>query len=508
MTQASPATADLSSCDKEPIRTPGSIQPHGFVLILSERLEVLQASDNLGRLAGVPAEQALGQPLEKVIGPLAVDHIAAGLTPGRLGARPLYLGTVKVEAGRHFDVLGHVWDGVIIAEFEEVERSEAADFRNLYPMIGDFLLKVNEAGTTESLAALAAHHIRCVTGFGRVMVYRFDSDGHGHVMAEARDDSYHSYLGQRFPASDVPSQARALYTVSRIRLIQDANYTPSVLVPAVNPATGQPNDLSFAALRSVSPVHLQYMRNMGTLASMSVSLVVRGKLWGLISCHNAEPRAVAFEQRTACEQLGQILALCIETHEDSHELQFRLEVRRIMVSMLGGLTKSADFIDNMSSVFPDLLRFARAGGVALVADERVLTYGDAPSHKEILALVSWLEGHGHSEVFHTDRLSTLYPPAAAMTHNASGLLAMPISRIHKHYLLWFRPEQVRTVEWAGNPHHKDGATGPLTPRNSFAAWQETIRGASIAWHTAEIELTSEFRTALLGIALERAEQMA
>ncbi|HWJ95763.1 MAG TPA: GAF domain-containing protein, partial [Telluria sp.] len=408
------ATIDLSNCDKEPIRIPGSIQPHGFLLVLSGELVVLQASANVRELIGIEAGAAFGMPLGAIIGEEAAARIGPELASDKLGARPFYLGTVTTGDSRHFDVLGHAWDGVIIAEFEQVRRNAPADFRHLYPLIGDFLLKVNEAGTIESLAQLATQHVRSVTGFGRVMVYQFDPDGHGHVMAESRDESYHSYLGQHFPASDIPAQARELYTLSRIRLIQDANYTPAPLVPALNPATGKPTDLSFAALRSVSPVHLQYMRNMGTLASMSVSLIVRGKLWGLISCHNEGATPVEFEKRTACEQLGQILAMCIETREDAGELQFRLNVRRIMVSMLGGLTQGVDFIDNMSSVFPELIRFARAGGVAIVADDRVLTYGDTPSHAEVQTLVGWLQLRGVSEVFHTDRLSDVYPAAESM----------------------------------------------------------------------------------------------
>jgi light-regulated signal transduction histidine kinase (bacteriophytochrome) len=511
MIQAPAAHLDLSSCDKEPIRTPGSIQPHGFMLTLSRGLEVLQASATLAHWTGIDAGDALGRPLAAVIGAAAAERFGAGLASDTLAARPYYLGTVTLANGLHFDLLAHAWDGVVIAEFEQSPCAEPADFRGLYPLVGDFLLKVSESAGIAALAQLATQHIRSVTGFGRVMAYQFDSDGHGHVLAESIDGAYHSYLGQRFPASDIPAQARELYTLSRIRLIQDANYTPAPLVPPLNPATGKANDLSFAALRSVSPVHLQYMRNMGTLASMSVSLVVRGKLWGLISCHNADPRAVPFEKRATCEQLGQILALCIETREDASELQFRLEVRRTMVSMLGGLTKGADFVDNMSSVFPELIRFARAGGVAIVADDRVLTYGDTPSHDQVQELVNWLGVHGHGEVFHTDRLPSVYPPGQEMMRVASGLLAMPISRIHKHYLLWFRPEVIHTVEWAGDPTHK--APGPddprqLTPRTSFAAWHETIRGTSLPWHDGEIELTVEFRTALLGIALERAEQMA
>jgi light-regulated signal transduction histidine kinase (bacteriophytochrome) len=256
------------------------------------------------------------------------------------------------------------------------------------------------------------------------------------------------------------------------------------------------------------------MRNMHTLASMSVSLMVKGKLWGLISCHNEGPSPVPFEQRTACEQLGQLLALCIESREDAHELQFRLDLRRIMVAMLAGLTQGADFVENLASVFPELLRFARATGVAVVVDDRVLSFGDAPDEQGILGLVDWLAMQHHGDLYHTDNLSAAWPGGASMIRNASGLLAMPISRIHKHYLLWFRPEFVHTIEWAGNPHDKavqaaaGGQTQQLSPRTSFAAWRETIHGTSVPWHGGEIELALEFRTALLGIVLERAEQMA
>lgn len=514
MSTAGPSI-DLSNCDREPIRIPGSIQPHGFLLTLAENLDILQASGNLAAWTGCTAEHALGRPLAEVIGEAAARHATSGLS-SQLGNRPFYIGTVTALNGRHFDVLGHRWDGVTILEFEPVDRPYRADFRELYPSIGEFLLKVNDTACLESLADLACRHIRSVTGFGRVLVYKFDADGHGHVTAEARDDSYASYMGQHFPASDIPAQARELYALSRIRLIQDAGYQPAPLLPPLNPVTGKPNDLSFAVLRSVSPVHLQYMRNMNTMASMSVSLMVKGKLWGLISCHNEASASVPFEKRTACEQLGQILAMCIESREEGEELQFRLEVRRIMLAMLASLSQGNDVVGNLASVFPELLRFARASGAAVVVDDRILVHGDTPAPEYIRELVDWLSTHDHVEVFHTDQLSQEYPPASKMIRKASGLLAIPISRIHKHYLLWFRPEYVHTIEWAGYPHDKlvQSAAAQvslpiqLSPRTSFAAWRETIHGVSRPWHRGEIELALEFRMALLGIVLERAEQMA
>jgi chemotaxis family two-component system sensor kinase Cph1 len=503
----SPATAiDLTDCDKEPIRTPGSIQPHGFLLSLSKQLLVLQATQNLSRLAKVDAQQAIGQPLAQVIGTASARQVEQCLAATALGARPSFLCNVAFESGARFDVLAHEYDQLLILEFETAPLRH--DLRQLYRRVGDLLLKLNDSTSVEDMSLLAAQEIRAVTGFGRVMVYQFDEEGHGHVLAECRDDAYPSYLGQRFPAADIPLQARALYSINRIRLIQDANYTPAQLVPPNNPLTGAPNDLSFAALRSVSPIHLQYMRNMGTLASMSVSLMVKGRLWGLISCHHATPCPVPYDHRTACEQLGQILAMCLESREDAGELQFRLEVRRIMVSMLAGLTQGADFIDNMRSVFPQLLKFARAGGAAILFEDRLLTFGDTPPDAAIRDLVGWLDLNAHGDLFHTDRLASLYPEAAALAANASGLLAMPISRIHQHYLLWFRPEVVHTIDWAGRPPDKGGNPSQLSPRTSFASWRETIHGSSAPWHAGEIELALEFRTALLGLALERAEQMA
>ncbi|GGY06792.1 GAF domain-containing protein [Massilia dura] len=507
MTQASP-TIDLSSCDREPIRTPGSIQPHGCVLALSPQGVIVQVSDNIERYLGMAPVAALGRALADVIGSDAAAQLAPELPLA--AERPSFAATVRLARGA-FDVLMHRYDSLLMLEFEAVTRAGAADFRHLYPLVGNFLQQLNDTDTIETMSARAADEIRTVTGFNRVLVYQFDGEGHGHVLAESGDGNLPSYLGQRFPATDIPRQARELYVSNRIRLIGDADYTPSQLVPRDNPLTGAPNDLSFAALRSVSPVHLQYMRNMGTLASMSVSLMVKGRLWGLISCHNATPCQLTFDKRTACEQLGQILALRIESREVHDELQFRLEVRRIMVSVLAGLTQGANFIENMGNVFPELLQFARAGGAAIIVDDRIVGYGDTPDEPQLRELISWLQVKPHYDVYYTDRLGAEFAPAGAYRQSASGLLAMPISRIHKHYLLWFRPEFVYTIDWAGNPHAKDAAAGSptqLSPRTSFDSWRETVHGTSAPWHPGEIEMALEFRTALLGIALERAEQMA
>lgn len=497
----------LQRCEDEPIRIPGSIQPHGFLLALDPGHVVVQASANLIDHLGVTVESALGRPLAAVAGPEAARWLTEEARHPVAHQRPVYLGTMESPGGRYYDMLAHHHDGLLVCEFEPSSRDGAATFRHMYPLLGDFLNLLTDVNTVVEMCQIAADEIRNLTAFGRVMVYRFNEEGHGEVLAESRDAAYPSYLGQRFPAADIPPQARALYVQNRVRLIHDANYTPAPLAPVNNPLTGQPTDLGFAALRSVSPVHLQYMRNMGTYASMSVSLVVDGRLWGLVSCHHEHPCHVAFGKRSACEQLGQLLALRIASRETADELNFRLDVRRIMVSVLARLTKGVDFIDNLAGVFPELLQFARASGVAVLFNGRIASFGACPDDPALRDLVAWLASIDHGEIFHTDALHQHYQGAAAIQAQASGLLALPISRVHQHYLLWFRAEQVSTIEWAGNPNTKN-EPGKLSPRASFDSWKETVHGRSMPWHPGELELALEFRTALLGIALERAEQMA
>ncbi|TFV92559.1 GAF domain-containing protein [Oxalobacteraceae bacterium OM1] len=499
---------DLTVCDQEPIRIPGSVQPHGFLLALDAERRIVQASDNLAAITGLAPETVLGQPLQAALGDAAAQ-VLKELAQHPVGSRPSYFGTIAVGGRGQFDVLAHVHDGLTLVEFEAAPRTAPADFRMLYPLIGEFLSQLGESSAIEAMSDIAARQIKQVTQFGRVLVYRFDEDGHGHVVAEACDDGYPSYLGHRFPASDIPRQARELYVSSRIRLIPDANYTPARLVPPLNPATGAPTDLSYSALRSVSPIHLQYMRNMHTLASMSVSIVIKGRLWGLISCHHETPRYVPFEARAACEQLAQVLALRIESKEEGDEFQWRLELRRILVSLLAELTKGPDIADHMRTVTPELLRFASAGGAVLYLDGRMTLFGDTPEEADLHALIDWLGANFHGECFHTDALATLIPDAARYARNASGMLALPLSRTHNHYLMWFRPEVIHTINWAGDPHQKTAApAGPLTPRASFATWRETVHGRSEPWRASEIEIALEFRAALLGIVLERAEAMA
>ena len=503
----------VERCAQEPIKVPGSIQPQGFMLVLDEAtLTIVQASDNVQQWLGERAETLLQKPLAPLLAPGFDLRNQLGRLPED-ETFPFHIGDVKLRAGSPYvqgvRLLAHRNDGVLIIEFEPCPQGDPRiEHDDYYPIVRGFVSNLHQATDIPTLLQHSVEQLKRITGFGRVKAYRFDSDGNGEVLAEVVDEGYPSYLGLRFPASDIPRQARELYRTNRIRLIQDAHYQPSPLVPANNPLTGQPLDMSYATLRSVSPVHLQYMRNMGTLASMSLSIVVDGQLWGLISCHHDAPRPVDFRTRTACELLGSVLSLQIESHESHTSTRDLLQLRQRIVSMLSAMADHDSVSQGLLAQPQVLLDFAGATGAAIISAERCDLIGTTPPESQVVALVHWLSQHNGEQVFVSDNLSRAIPVLPELAEHVGGVLAVAISQIHSHYLVWFRPEQIRTVNWAGQPTKTLGEQGQLNPRNSFDTWQEELRGNSQPWDPLIVEAVLELRTAVMGIVLRKAEELA
>ena len=501
----------IDNCAREPIQIPGSIQPQGFLLVIDETtMTVVQVSANVSGWLGMAPETLIGLSLDQVVDdcPRLLDRLAALPEDDQ---NPFHVGDVRFldgsQEGKPIAMMVHRHDRVLIAEFEPSSDMTAA-YGNVYPLMRTFISQMEETESIEELCRRSVSEVKRITGFGRVKAYCFDTDGNGLVNAEVADEGYPSYLGLSFPGTDIPAQARALYLANRIRVIEDANYQASALEPVNNPVTGAPLDLSFATLRSVSPVHLQYMRNMQTLASMSISIVVRGRLWGLISCHHATPRSVSFQTRTACELLGSVLSLQIETKEAQAKTQRMLILRRQIVQMLAAMADLDSVIGGLRSMPEVLLAFVEATGAAVISDSIVDVYGETPDREQIQALTGWLSQRNIHDVFQSDNVGRDIPDLPKLSRSVSGVLAMAISELHSNYIIWFRPEQTRVVNWAGKPEKTVSDTGSLSPRHSFALWQETVRGFSRPWDELDTEGVVELRAAVLGIVLRKAEEMA
>lgn len=491
---------DLSHCDSEPIHIPGSIQPHGALLAAIEpELIVVQASVNTGAIFGIEHGAVLGAALSRLLEAPAPDELRRSIAPPSY--HPLNSFPVTIR-GRNFDGIVHRSGGLLVLELEPADADERAP-RDLYARVHEGLARLEQAPRLSELWPSLAATVRDISGFDRVMVYRFDErDGSGEVIAEQASPGMAPYLGLHYPASDVPNQARRLYVQNRLRLIVDAAYESAPLVPAENPRTGEPLDLSAAVLRSVSPIHRQYLANMGVRSSMSVSLIKDDRLWGLVACHHRTPRFVPYLTRVVCGFLGDVASWSLRPRLEGEESDARLRASGVLAQLVETMVGRSDVLAALADGAPSALDLVDARGFAVAHGGWLATRGATPSREQLAALIAWLEGQAGSEPLATDALPSLYPPAADFKHVASGLLAIAVTNAHAAYLLWFRPEAVREVHWGGDPRAPaDGER--LTPRNSFAMWKETVRERSQPWAAWEVSAASELRAATGKVLLQK-----
>lgn len=503
---------DLAACDCEPIHTPGSIQPHGALVVARiEDQRILNASANSAAFIEQEPAGLLGEHWPSALPAEIAASASQALQDGRLTERPSLVADWLSTPQGPCSLLAHQLDGLLFVELELRDPADAPDPEDLFSLLAQYADRLNQAAAERELLQAAAEEVRRLTGFDRVLVYQFEENQHGTVLAEVRNDRLPSYLNQRFPASDIPQQARALYRSNRVRLIRSAHYEPTPVIPDRRPDTGRPLNLRFAALRSVSPVHLEYMRNMRTAASFSTSILVDGRLWGLISCHHATPRGVAFPVRAACDVLTQMLGWQLTARERVAQLASTAQRKTLHTKLLTHLGERTDWRAALQQLPEPLLALTGAQGVALVEDAEVWRSGLTPSAEQTLELAKWLDDTSAAETFVTESLADSFPPAAAYAERASGLLSVDLSRFRHSRVLWFRPEWVKTVEWAGDPRKSaetEPETGPIHPRRSFAAWQEIERGRSTPWTPDQVEAAGEFRAAVVNVILRRAEELA
>ena len=512
---------DLTNCDREPIHVPGAILPHGAMLVLErETLRVLQAAGDTAGLLGRSIDMLLDRPVDTLFsGDQALRLHALCKEPDLVKPRHLLDPVLRVVADRPLDASAHCVDGNLVIEFEAGEPNDSF----VADPLAAVQLMVEGFGAAMSLNALcqmATASVRRVAQYDRVMIYRFMADGSGWVIAESRAPTLAPFLDLHYPAADIPQQARQLYLKSWLRLITQVDYDPAPLTPTLNPRTGKPLDMSHAVLRDVSPIHREYLRNMGIDASMSISIIVAGKLWGLIACHNNSPRILPRHLRAVCELFGSMFSLQLEAREKSEQFEARLASRKILQELMLNLAGVEDYAYGLTQQTPNLLDYihggdvaldgSRTGGVAVRVEGEITFLGTTPSREQITALTDWLTTYmvETEGVFSTDRLSEIYEPAKAFTAVASGLLVIAVSRDPSDFILWFRPELVETALWAGDPA-KPVTTGPdgdrLSPRKSFEVWKHTVRNRALPWSPAEIDSAFDLRVSLLQVVLRRIE---
>jgi PAS domain S-box-containing protein len=503
--------ADLTNCERELIHLAGSVQPHGVLLVVEEpSLRVVQVSANVAEQFGVEPAALLRRALTDLGGDLAASiaaHASAALDePVRLRGRCQPAGAVIDCEGSVHRVPGA---GLVI-ELEPLLRRGAGaidvvdyDTDSLLARVTAAVDRISQAANIGLLCHAVVECIRDLTGYDRVMVYRFDPDGHGKVIAEARHARLDALLGHHYPASDIPQRARDLYIRNRVRVLVDVNYRPAPLVPQRLPDDSE-LDLSLAYLRSMSPLHIQYLKNMGVTATLVASLVREGRLWGLIACHHYAPRNIRYAVRAACELLAEIVATRIAAIDNYAHAQVAILVRRLEHRLIEATSTDGDWRLALFRNPRTLLQPLDATGAALFHDGEITTAGEVPSTPELQALAQWIDRRGSEALFSTNAAGRLDPALESLTPTASGVLSMRLSPSRADFLMWFRKEQLQTVTWAGDPSKPMLGNDPLelSPRRSFAAWSEIVRGTALPWSSAELVLARAIGTALIDIIVQ------
>ncbi|MBL8373556.1 ATP-binding protein [Accumulibacter sp.] len=508
----------LTTCDSEPVQTPGCIQAHGALLVVRlGDLTILQASENTGQHLGETPEQLLGQPVAQVVGSANEACLREMLGREPLAGSALYAFTLPAREGsRPLDVCVHTVEGVAVLEFESTGRVAGQGDANFFGLLTSAVSRLQAADGLREFCQRVTDEVRRITGLDRVMVYRFHADNHGEVFAENKREDLHPWLGLHYPETDIPKPAREIYKRLWIRPLPNAAGPLVELVPLANPDSGRPLNMTHCALRGASVMYTEYLANMGVAASLTMPILVDGELWGLIACHHLVPVHFPHQVRAACELLAQVASLQLKSAERNEQLAYRLKLERVHQQLVAIAAQEGDLMA-LSDRHPSLLDAIDAGGAALYHLDRWWCAGITPGVAQLDALAGWLDQRPEfasttRPAFVTDSLTRDYPAGAEIADVASGVLAVRVSHRRRDLILWFRPETLQTVNWAGYPYEKLLVTGPhgsrLTPRHSFELFVESVRARSLPWSTMEVDAALRLRFLVMELVISRAERLA
>ncbi|MDZ4234102.1 MAG: diguanylate cyclase, partial [Dietzia sp.] len=483
----------LVDCAREPIRTPGTVQPHGVLVTADLSLRTLnRVSENTSSLFGVEARDLLGTRLENLTGADAVESLTAVLAGSRSVANPV---AVSI-AGREYDAIAHRIDDEAVIEFEPA--SDPSQFSSA-PAVYAAILRLGAARTREDLWHSTARELKALTDFDRVMVYHFHPDDHGEVVAEQCADGMEPYLGLRYPASDVPAQARRLYLTKMSRTIFSSAPQSAPLLAATDALS--PLDLSLCELRSVSPHHLQFMRNMGQESTLSLSLIRRDELVGMITCAHRTPRRLPYALRQGLEVLANHVSLHLGAMTEIEGLTRVSDQGRLRGTLIDELDTTDDMVEALLERSPSIRDLVPSDAAAISVNGGVAVIGELVSPEQVVTLVSRLNKADTALPFSSDALALDHPELATAVPGVAGALIVPYGE--DDFVAWFRHEIAHSIDWLGDQSATNRAT-PLSPRNSFSSWRQEVAGQAAPWQENEFDGV-EFGRDLDRFLMRRAE---
>ncbi|MAM39196.1 MAG: histidine kinase [Erythrobacter sp.] len=497
---------DLSNCDREPIHQLGMIQGFGALIAINSDWFVGQRSANLEEMLGLDKPVEIGARISSFFSQKAFERlrsaVAALVDPDQVGR---LFGLDLVGDGRLFDCAVHSTGAYTIIE---IEPHAEGDVNRQIGLLRPIMARLEKYQDADRLLVEAARQLRMSLDIDRVMVYRFHKDLSGEVVAEAKREDLHGFHGLRYPKTDIPAQARELYKRNRFRIISDVTEKPVPIEPGFT-TEGDPVDLSMSALRAVSPIHIEYLRNMGVGASLSISIIIEGKLWGLFACHHYSPKILPYSQRTSAELFSELFSMMLERTLFRKRDEQRDAGRRVHDRLMRDIAAGTPLAESLPMLTPVIQQIIPHDGASVFVEDVYDSSGAAPNEEEFRAIVSGLNSSATSRVLAIDALAERLPKAERFADRAVGALVIPVSRTPRDYLVLWRRGLTQTVTWAGKPEKtvEHGPNGPrLTPRKSFEAWQESVEGRSEPWTDGELQVAEGLRVTLLEIILRLTDE--
>ncbi|APG59315.1 ATP-binding protein [Christiangramia salexigens] len=495
-----PEKVDMTNCEKEPIHIIGKTQAHGVLVACDKKtLKISQIGQNSESFFGIHHSKLLGENVSTLIG----AELSESLRTDDGNEEFSEVNELELN-GRHFVMIPHISGDSLILDFEPVNKDS-----NPYKYQKQLTRILNILGASdspESLCIDAARITKNIFGYDRVMIYKFDEEWNGQVIAEEKEDELESWLGLHYPAGDIPKQSRELFLRQRIRIISNVNYKPIPIEPALSPVSGEPLDLSRSQLRGVSPIHIEYLQNMKVGASLTAALISNGKLWGLLACHHYSEKYINYYQRQTCDFLTQIFSNELTLKETNRYLSKLDEWSKIKSQLIEQIGKKGrikkGLLDN-SVLFTDLLD---CSGGAVFYKNKLRLVGETPSKTQVKSLIKDFLSNNEETLFFTKNLVKVYPPAQEFLSTASGVLSVKLGESDNDFLIWFRPEVVQNLSWGGNPKNKasfDESKQRMTPRKSFEKWTQELTGYSESWKDYQISAAKAIRENLSSIILEK-----
>lgn len=503
-------SVDLTNCDKEPIHIPGKVQSHGFLLAVEKpTYNISYISENALFFLNSSPKDLLEKPvsiLNNFINPQAAefdieDLLKLGIVRKSFDAISPY--PIKINDQPFYLIISSS-ENEWLLEFEPLTLQY-----DIQSSIGRAASAMLQGKTVTALLKGAASEVKKLINYDRIMIYKFLDDGHGEVVAEEKESDLEPFFGLHYPASDIPQQARALYKLNLTRLIADVNREDS---PIITFKENQPLDLTNGSLRAVSPIHIQYLKNMGVYSSFSISLISHGELWGLIACHNYSPKFIDYKAREGSKLIGQILSSALEYRQDEENSEIVAQFKNTANILTAHLNRDKYIADALTDHEINILDVTQATGAALIFENELRTVGTVPTNDEINELAEWLKSASDESVYYTHRLSEIFSPAKKYKNIASGILACSLSKELNEMIIWFKPEQIATVNWAGNPDKEtvkptENGLLNLSPRKSFEIWSQVVNNTSEKWLPEEITSVLRIREIIIANVNKKANEI-